>query len=169
MSAFWTDDAVLEIGTLTHTGTTAITKSFGRKVKIKRLILVTTTAVTVADDTVTVGKRKVDNTAVSPASVGTFVVPFTGSALNDVKYVELAEPSTSVASGTVGDQIGRTASVIYKSVPGDYLSIDPDEELYVTPGGTSSAGVNQVWAEYIMESFDPEADYVDGKLAFTPA
>lgn len=134
------------LGTLTVSGSTPIVAQFPTQIDLKRLILRTTTAQTVANDTVTVAVRDLDNG--NSETIGTFVVPFSGSVLDKVVYVDLAKPSTSVLAGQVNDQYNHAAQV-YQSGTGIHrVRILFNQELVITPGAGATAGAYSVEAQY---------------------
>jgi len=137
-ATFWGKTDVKEVGDLTVSGANTVVKPFGRPVDLIRLIFVTTTAITVANATITIGKRKVDDTGVVQHSQWT--LPFTGSALNDVHEILPAE-SLAGAVGTTGVD-GSTVH----TAGNDFLQVNADEELYVTSDGGPTAGAVKVFA-----------------------
>lgn len=170
MSNYWDKRERFEnVGTLTVSGSTALVKPFGRIVDVKRLILLTTTAQTVADDTVTVAVRKLDNT--SSTTAGTFVATFTGSALNQVRFVDFGLPSDDPEADTVQDQLIRSASVVYSAPQPRLLRLYPDEELVITPAAGATAGAYDVWVQFQDLGFNPKdnPDYTPVELTFTAA
>lgn len=150
---------VADAGSLDLSGANTVAWSPGMQAQVKRVIFVTTTALTSANATVTVAVRKVDNT--SSTTVGSFVAVQSGSALNDVSHAEISErqpASTTEVDGST--YIGPSPGMI---------EVDPDEEIAFTSNGGPDAGAVEVYVEYVPISFDPQASYVDAEMTFTVA
>lgn len=152
-------DEIANVGAATISGTTAVTWAPGRPADVRRLILVTTTAVTVADATLTVSVRDVDDG--NSTSYGTFVVPFTGSAADDVQYVDL------VTTDTDGSTSAIDGSLVYTA--GGMIEVNPGQELVVVSDGGATAGVVQVYVEYQDLGFSGSRVEDATELTFTPA
>lgn len=153
-----TKEAIKQVGTaaLDASGANTVTAIFGRKARLKRLILVTTVAQTVANATITVAVRDHDD---SPSTtIGSFVLPFSGSAIGDKKYVDL------VTTDTDGSTSSIDGSLVYEA--GDPVEVEPTEELALTSDGGGDAGSYLVFVEY----WDQPFTVADGtEVAFVPA
>jgi hypothetical protein len=158
---YFDKDRVDSVGALTDGGT--LEWGVGQVVDVKRLILVTTTAYTVANDTVTVSVRDVDNG--NSVTIGTFVITFAGSAADDVRFVNLGEPETA---GSISPIDG---SLIFDNEPGGLLRINPGQELVIVDGGQQTAGASALYVEYIPGGFQEYADsaYSPAEMPFTHA
>ena len=132
------------VGSLTVSGANTVALEVGRPVYVKRVVLVTKTALTGADATLTLGKRKADGTGAAQHSQ--FTLPYANSAVNDVSFYNVGEPSATPTTGVDG-------STVYSSAP-DLLRVDPGEEVYVTADGSPTAGVVEVYVETIPLGFD---------------
>ncbi len=161
-SRHYTDATVENLATLDASGANAVQFNPGMTVKVKRLIFITTIAQTTADAVITVVKRNRDDTPTE--TLGTVTLPFTGSATDDVQYVELGYPDTD-------GEVGSDGSTVYSSVsPGGMIEMVPGEELVLTSNGGGDAGTYQVYVEYIPEGFNPEVlGITDNELTFTHA
>jgi hypothetical protein len=151
-------DQFLDIGALTDNGTLVYNAPV--PIDIKRIILRTTTAYTVADDTVTVIVR--DNDDTPTATKGTFVMAFTGSTIGDITEVVL-DSSNPVAT------VAADGSLYSAPGPG-LLRLEPGQELVLTDGGTQTAGASQVYIEFVKQGFGASSDTNPLKAAaYTPA
>lgn len=158
-SNYMTKDDIANLGTLDASGANSIVFAPGRPVDVDRIILVTTVAHTVADATITVGVRNVDDT--SSVTKGSFVIPFTGSALNKVLAIELVKPKTTATTAADG-------SIYYAGYnPGGFIRVDPGQELFLTSDGGGNAGTYQVYIEYKDQGFSGADVAAAVKLAFT--
>jgi hypothetical protein len=142
---YWGAYKTESLGNLVVSGANTVALAFGQPVDVKRLILVTTVAVTVANAKLTIGVRKRDDT--SSVSHSAYTVPFTGSAINDVQYIELPEPDTAAVVAVDGlDTHAATPNI---------LEIDSDEELFVTSDGGATAGACDIYAMVQEQGFQP--------------
>jgi hypothetical protein len=158
MSNYMTKDQFLDIGSLTDGGTLVYNAPV--PIHIKRIVLRTTTAYTVADDTVTVIVR--DNDDTPTATKGSFVMAFTSSAIGDVTEVVLdsANPAATVAAD---------GSLYSKPGPG-FIELLPGQEFVLTDGGTQTAGASQVYIEFVKQGFGQSDSTNPYKSAqYTPA
>ena len=146
------------IGTLTVSGTTELVWAPGQAVKVKRVIMHTSTAVTVADATVSVKVRDLDGTPT--ATKGSFVVPFTGSAIDDTLFADIAANQTGPTTAADG-------STVYAGGAGE-IAVGQGEEFVLVSDGGSTAGAVTVYVEYVPEGFNG-VDGVGTKLAYTTA
>lgn len=142
---FYDKDLVQLVGSLTDAGTLVFAP--GEAIKIKRIIHVTTTAYTVANDTVTLAVRNVDDT--SSVNIMSYVIPFSGSALNKVMFANVREPSLTSTTGSDG-------SIVFTGGSG-HLNLNPGQELLITDGGQQTAGNSAVYIEYIPSGFNERA------------
>lgn len=117
--------------------------TFGQRVAVSRLVLVTTVAQTVADATITVAVRDVDDG--NSTTKGTFTLPFTGSATDDLKYVDLIKPSTSGAAGA--DSVTAVPTTVYTTSGKGPIYIEANQELALTSDGGGNAGTYMIYAE----------------------
>jgi hypothetical protein len=148
VSQFFTNAKFADLSTLDASGANAVQFNPGERAKVKRVILVTTVAQTTADATITVVVRDRDNG--NSTTIGTFTLPFTGSATDDVQYAEFGNPSATADTGVDG-------SSVYSSVsPGGLIEVDPGQEMVFTSDGGGDAGTYHVYVEYIPEGFNPE-------------
>lgn len=158
MSGYMTKDDIANAGSLDASGANTLAWAPGRPVDVDRIVLVTTVAHTVADATITVGVRNVDDT--SSVSKGTFVIPFTGSALNKVFSIPLVKPKTTSTTGADG-------SIVFKGYsPGGFIRVDPGQELFLTSDGGGDAGTYQVYIEYKDQGFSGADVAAAVELAF---
>lgn len=162
VSQYWTKALFANAGTLDASGANTVAFAPGEAIDVKRLILVTTVAHTTANATITVAVRDVDNG--NSTTIGTFVLPFSGSAADDVQYVELGKPATT---GTVASD----GSTVYSSVdPGGLIEVLPGQEIALTSDGGGDAGSYAVYVEYMPKGFNPEVLGLDDEeLTFTHA
>lgn len=151
-------DKITEVGvSLDASGAnTAIVMAPGRRAYVRRLILVTSIAQTSALATLTVGVRNVDDT--TSTTYGTFTVPLTGSALNDVAICDLATGPTTYT--TAVDSSSTLAG-------GAMIRVKPGQEMFVTSDGGGNAGTYIIYAEYYDDAF-VTADFTR-RQTFTPA
>lgn len=158
MTTYWTKDVQYNAGTLDASGANAIVFAPGRPVDVKRIVVVTTVAQTTADAVISVAVRDVDNG--NSTAIGTFTLPFTGSAADDVKYVELGKPLTTGTTASDG-------SLVYKGhTPGGPVRVDVGQEMSLTSNGGGDAGTYQVYFEYLDQGFDA---VTETELVFTHA
>lgn len=158
MSTYWTKERIDDVGALTDAGT--LVWAPGAPVDVFRLILVTTTAYTVANDTVTVSVRNVDDS--SSVTKGTFVIPFTGSALNKVMHVVVDK---SDAAGVVSAIDG---SLVFTAGEG-VIEVNPGQELVIVDGGQQTAGASRLYVEYVQQGFSGSRVQAAQELAFVSA
>lgn len=161
---YYADKAIANLGTLDTSGANTIVFAPGRPADVCRAILVNTVAHTVADAIITVAVRDVDNG--NSTTIGTFTLPFTGSAADDVKYVELVFPDSD------GEISSIDGSLTFSSEsPGGPIQVDVGQEISFTSNGGGDAGTYQVYVEYYDQPFQSEAGRVGNaaELTFTPA
>lgn len=140
---YYDKDLVQLVGALTDAGT--LVWAPGEAVDVKRIILVTTAAYTVANGGITVARRNVDDT--TSVNILSAVIPFTGSALNKVMYANVREPPTVATVGSDG-------SVVYLNTGAGHLRVNPGQELLFTDAGTQTAGASALYIEYIPVGFN---------------
>lgn len=158
---FYDKTQLYNAGTLDTSGANAIVFAPGQPVHVKRVIFVTTVAHTVANATISVAVRDVDNG--NSVAIGSFVVPYSGSAADDVGFANIAANQTgpTTLSGN-----GISAPVWYDGGAGDVLVV-PGQEISLTSDGGGDAGTYQVYFEYVPTGFK-EAD-ADRKFTYTTA
>lgn len=145
------------MGTLTVSGTTALTWAPGQVADVKRIVFVTTTALTVADSVITVAVRDVDDG--NSTTIGTFTMVQSGSATDDVSYANIGNQGTGPTTASDG-------STVYEGGDG-VVEVLPGQELVLTSDGGSTAGAVEAYVEYIPGGFNEEADYVTAQMTFT--
>lgn len=151
-------DQMLNLGTLDASGANAVVFAPGRPAIVRKIVTVTTIAQTTADAVITMAVRDVDDG--NSTTQGTFTLPFTGSAADDVKFVKPGQPSATGATAVDG-------STVYEGfTPGGGIRVEVGQELSLTSNGGGDAGTYQVYVEYIDEGFN-EADGTE--LTFTAA
>jgi len=151
MSNYFTKDQYLDIGALTDGGTLVYNPPV--PIDVKRIILRTTTAYTVANDTVTVNVMDIDGSPT--ATKGTFVIAFSGSTIGDLVQVDL-KPASIVAATTAAD-----GSLYSKPGPG-FIRVLPGQSLQIVDGGQQTAGASQAYIEFEKQGFgesDPTNAY----------
>lgn len=162
-SRYFTDALIADLSTLDASGANSVQFNPGQTIRAKRLIFVTTVAHTVADATITVVRRNRDDTPTE--TLGTFTLPFTGSATDKVYYVELGLAPTTGTTGVDGSTVykgyndGGASIATGQVVNSDVESLPqfvPGEELVMTSNGGGDAGTYHVYVEYIPEGFNPE-------------
>ena len=162
VSQYWTKDMYANLSTLDASGANAVEYAPGEAIDVKRAIFVTTVAQTVADATITVVVRDRDNG--NSTTIGTFTLPFTGSALDKVYYVDFGKPDEDGTVETDG-------SLVFSSdEPGGLVEVLPGQEIVFTSDGGGDAGTYQVYLEYISKGFDPNVlGITDNERTFTHA
>lgn len=131
-------------GPITLTGTTAVTFASGGPVDVKRVILVMTTANSVAR-TVNFGVRNVDDS--SSVTLGSFVVPITP--INGVVHAVVAEQGDgNVTTGADGSAVNGPAWGI--------IQLDPGQEFWIAAATASGTGIADVHVEYIVQGYSGE-------------
>lgn len=143
---YYDKDLVVLAGALTDAGT--LVWAPGEAVDVKRIIHVTTTAYTVANGGVTVARRNIDDT--SSVNILSYVIPFTGSALNKVMFANVREPPLVGTTGSDG-------SLVFLNTGAGHLRVNPGQELLLTDAGTQTAGASAVYIEYIPVGFNEKA------------
>lgn len=159
MSNYFTKDQFLDIGSLTKGGTIAYSPPVA--MDVKRIVLRTTTAYTVANDIVTVNVMDIDGSPT--ATKGTFTVPFASSTIGDISNVDLksANPAPTVAVDN---------SLYSKPGPG-FVSLLPGQSLQIVDGNQQTAGVAQVYIEFEKQGWTPNVGLTNTtkNIAYTPA
>ena len=138
LHGFWGKEKTVLVGSLTVSGSNTVAIAFGGPVAVKRLILVTTTALPVADSKLTVGARKQDDTSSTDHSA--YTATFSGSAINDVKEILLGVPDTAA------DATGSDSLDVFSATP-VLLEIDSSQEIHITSDGGSTAGAVVIYAQ----------------------
>lgn len=144
-------DKIDNLGTLDASGANTIVFAPGRQAVVRKIILITTVAQTVANATITVAVRDVDNG--NSVTQGTFVMPFATSATDDVAFVKPGQPATAGTTAVDG-------SLVFEGYePGGGIVVEPGQELALTSDGGGDAGTYQVYVESIDNPFvEAEAD-----------
>ncbi len=138
LHGYWGKEKTVLVGSLTVSGANTVTVGFGGPVEVKRLILLTTTALTTADSKLTVGVRDLDDG--NSTSHSAYTATFTSSAIDDVKEILLAVPDTAaVATGSDGLDVHSATPVL--------LAVRSNQEIFITSDGGSDAGAVVIWAQ----------------------
>ena len=147
----------LDMGTIALSGTTAKFVVAQYPMRIVRLKMVVTTAVTSAAAVVTINVFQADGTATTPsgaAAGGTMTVPV--SAINSVHYINLDEtvgelivyPGEQISIVSAGASVAGGAVAAFEVEPLSWT--DVSQRLVTSPGGTdlptTLAGANKVIA-----------------------
>jgi hypothetical protein len=135
---------------LTTSGANTAKLDAGKRVSVSRIRFVTTTALTVSDTIVSIRKRKVDGT--SSTTLGAVTLPFTGSALNDVQFVNFLKPSTTGAAGA--DSTTALPTTVFTTSGKGPVYLEADEEIAVVVTSTSTAGAVLVYFEGVNDGFN---------------
>lgn len=135
---------------LTTSGANTVSFAPGKRVAISRVRFVTTTALTVTDVIVSIRTRKVDDT--TSTTLGASTLPFTGSALNQVQFVNLIEPSVTGVAGA--DSTVALPTTVFTTVGKGPVYIEADQEIAVVVTQTSTAGAVLVYFEGWDEGFN---------------
>lgn len=138
MSNYFLHDQWDSVGALTDGGT--LVWQVPQVIDVKRIILITTTAYTVANDTVTVLRR--DNDDTPSETLGTFPIAFTGSVIGDVTFVD--------PIGLTAQSTGLDGSIVNVAADG-FIELSPGQELVFVSAGTQTAGACNVYVEYIKQ------------------
>lgn len=151
MTTFWTKDAYHKLGSLTISGANTVVWDPAERVKVKRVILMVTTAQANASAEVTVGVRDKDDGNSSAHSAFTFP---TGGAADTVYYYDVsANPDAD------GDAISGAPGIggarVYDADP-DLLEVLPGQEFFATSDGGGDNGVVDVYVQYQSMGFNPE-------------
>lgn len=144
MSAYWDYEVFTDLSTLDASGANAVQYNPGCPMDVKALVFVTTVAQTVADATLTVVVRDRDNG--NSTTIGTLVLPFTGSALDQVRRFKLQLPKTTATTSSID------GSTTYASTPG-VVEVNPGQEMVITSDGGGDAGTYQVYVEAVKQGF----------------
>lgn len=141
---------IASLGTYTVNGANTIAFAPGSKVKLKRLILVYTTAHTTPGAELTLQRRPIAGTAANQETLAVMTTP-AAVAAGAYLYYEFGTPYANVVASS-------------DSVPGGYTSASPDmpeidvgEDFAIVSDGGGDAGVANVYVEYIQEPFSAAA------------
>ncbi len=138
LHGFWGKEKTVLLGTLVVSGANTATQVFGGPVEVKRLILLTTTALTSANSKLTIGVRDIDDG--NSTNHSAYTATYSGSAIDDVKEILLAVPDTAaVTSGSDGLDVHNATPVL--------LAVRSNQEIFVTSDGGSTAGAVNIWAQ----------------------
>lgn len=139
-------------GALAQDLSTVITVALaaGKRVAVSRIRFVTTVAQTVALATLTVFKRKADGTG--STTLGTAVLPLTGSVVNQVQYINLIKPSLTGAAGA--DSTTALPTTVYTTTGKGPVYLEADEVIGITSDGGGSTGTYNVYFEGWDDQFN---------------
>lgn len=155
-------------GALAQDLSTAITVALacGKRVAVSRIRLVTTVAQTTALANITVFRRKADGTG--SVTLGTFVLPLTGSVVNQVQFVNLIEPSTTGAAGA--DSTASLPTLVYTTTNKGPVYLEADDVIGITSDAGGATGTYNVYFEGWDEGFNEKnTTKVATELAFVAA
>ena len=154
MSNYFVQTKWIDVGALTDAGT--LVYAPGAPEDILDIVLVTTVAYTVANDTVTLAVRNVDDT--SSVTKGSFVVPFVGSALNKVLYIPMRNIILS--------SVGVDGSTVFSGAEGA-IKVNPGQELLITDGGQQTVGASRCYIKVAVQDFSGTRVSGAQQLTFT--
>ncbi len=139
LHGYWGTEKTVLVGSLTVSGANTVAVAFGGPVAVKRLILVTTTALTTADSKLTIGVRDATGDTNS-SNHSAYTATFSGSAANDVKEILLGVPDTAaVATGSDGLDVHSATPIL--------LQVSSKQEIHITSDGGSDAGAVVIYAQ----------------------
>lgn len=162
MSSFWTDKRVLNGAGTSGDLSTVITIAHNMASTwwLCRIRLVTTVAHTTVNAVITVTLRDQDDA--NSTTLGTFTLPFTGSATDDVKFVDFIKPATT---GTVSTIDGST---VFTAVGKGPVKVLPNQEIALTSDGGGATGTYNVFFEGVDEGLN-NLYPLGSELTFTAA
>lgn len=134
---FYDKNQTEHLGTLTVSGTTAVTRSWPMGIHVKRILLVTTTALTTADAEIAVS---VDSTEVKA-----FDMVQSGSAIGDVSYGNMDTGASTTDPASDGSKVVEGGTLQY---------VAPGEEVEIVSDGGPDAGAVELYIEYIPDGFN---------------
>lgn len=108
--------------------------------------LITTVAQTVADATITVALRDKDDG--NSTTLGTFVLPYSGSATDDIKYVQMIKPLTSATTSSID------GSTTYSAEGKGPVKVLANQEIVLTSDGGGNAGTYIIYFEGVEEGLN---------------
>lgn len=133
----------VQVGSLTLSGANTVAWQPGEPVDIRRVVFVVTTAASGSNATLTIGSRKADGS--NAVQHSQFVFATASGAVNSVHYYVVGEATDTGTTAVDG-------STTYAAAPG-LLEIDPGEEVYISSNGAPTAGVVDVYIDYIPQPF----------------
>lgn len=148
MDAFWGKKRILNPAgsSLDASGTNSIDFGLVATWFLARIKMVTTIAHTVADATITVALRDKDDG--NSTTLGTFTLPFSGSATDDIKYVDLIKPLTTATTSSID---GSTTYTTENKGPVKVLA---NQEIVLTSDGGGNAGTYLIYFEGVEEGLN---------------
>lgn len=161
MSALWDNKEALNRAgvSLDASGANTAVVAIGHPAAVSRVVFVNTIAHTVADAVITFGYRNVDDTP--SVTLGTFTLPFTGSATDDIKFIDIMLP---LATGTVSSIDGST---VYTTAGKGPVYLEANDEMFFTSDGGGNAGTYLIYLQGWLEPFNEEV--VGTELTVTAA
>ena len=159
MSNYFTKDQYLDIGAMAKAAT--VTYSPPVAIDVKRIIVRTTTAYTVANTIVTVNVMDIDGSPT--ATKGTFTIPFTGSTIGDVSWVDLKSANPAATTAADGS--------LYSKPGPSFITVLPGQSLQIVDAGSQTAGASQLYIEFEKLGYNPNAGTTNATktIAYTPA
>lgn len=126
----------------------------GQPIDLHRVVVVLTTASTVAAASVEVHRRPIAGTAANEEQLEAFLVPIT--AAGGVVHFEFGRPSESDASGNQSQTGGDANSNLRVGEPPTKHQINPGQDVILTFGSEPGAGACEVYLEYFEQPFAGE-------------
>ncbi len=135
---------VASLGTYTPSGANTIAWDPGVPVEITRLIFVWTTANSGATNGITAQRRPIAGTAANQVTLGTFELPLAAAiAAGVVSYLDVGIDNAATDPGD--------GSVL--EVARDHWTINPGQDFALVSDGDGTAGVCDVYVEYVSKPF----------------
>lgn len=138
LHGYWGKEKTVLVGSLVVSGSNTVAVAFGGPVAVKRLILVTTTALTDADSKLIIGVRDSTNDTNS-TNHSAYTATYTASAVNDVKEVLLGVPDTAAVEAVDGLDTHAATPVL--------LEVGSQQEIFILSDGGSTAGAVVIYAQ----------------------
>lgn len=172
MSAYFaTDDRVALVAAAYDfaDSTAPVALAPGKPIDVKRVVGVITEA-SAGTSVVTVAVRNVDDTG--STTIGTFSVP-ASLALNSVFVVEIAgvDPDPVVVTGEVSQPADVTTGRVLgyqTNLPG-VIEVNVGQEISFTSDGGGTAGIANLYVEYVEMGNNPDRNGNPTSLVFTRA
>lgn len=136
---------VAALGSWVINGANTVSYDFGVPVEILRVILVYTTGNTTAKNTVTAQRRPVAGTAASQVTLGTFDTTVT-TAAGAIDYLDVGIAKTATTATTSG--ASGISTINYGE---DKWTIEPGQDFALVSDGGGTAGVCDVFVEYVYK------------------
>lgn len=147
---------VAALGTYTPSGANTITWNPGIPVEIVRLIFVWTTANSAATSGITAQRRPVAGAAANQETLGTFELPLAAAiAAGVVSYLDVGFD--------VAQAVAVDGSLV--DVARVHWTINPGQDFALVSDGDGTAGVCDVFVEYVPKPFAGEE--IEDALALT--